>query len=164
MILRDLRNSRNLSIKSLAESLQINEKRIKLIERGLDKPTKEEASMLKDFFEIDEYSVIESEEGTVIIGEGYVTAKNNNFKVYTPLVQKEENRLKVLDLFCGIGGLSYGFEQTGNFSTIGGLDLLEDRIKTFQLNHKPASTPTASLLRLGTMLSLTGQMCQSCIR
>jgi DNA (cytosine-5)-methyltransferase 1 len=44
----------------------------------------------------------------------------------------------VFDLFCGTGGFSQGFEQTGAFQVVAGLDSLEDRIRTFQANHPHA--------------------------
>lgn len=48
-------------------------------------------------------------------------------------------RLKntVLDLFCGCGGISYGFHLAG-FEIIGGVDFNEDATKTFKHNFKSA--------------------------
>ncbi len=43
-------------------------------------------------------------------------------------------RPTLIDLFCGAGGLSHGFEQAG-FSILAGIDSDEDSLKTFQLNH-----------------------------
>lgn len=141
-MLKQLRLERNLTLKQLATSLSIDERRVKIIERGLDLPTDTEQEMINLFF----YSTQGSQgslfpqdveiEISKVIGEGYVTALNKAFKVYKPTIHFVENKLKVLDLFCGIGGISYGFEQSGNFITIGGLDLLDDRIRTFQSNHK----------------------------
>ena len=45
-------------------------------------------------------------------------------------------KLKVLDLYCGLGGLSLGFEMTGAFETIGGIDNFDWAVKTFYHNHK----------------------------
>lgn len=42
---------------------------------------------------------------------------------------------KILDLFCGVGGLSYGFEKQG-YEVILGIDLWEDAIKTYNYNRK----------------------------
>lgn len=42
---------------------------------------------------------------------------------------------KVIDLFCGAGGLSKGFENAG-CEVIGGFDNCKDSIKTFEKNHK----------------------------
>ena len=45
----------------------------------------------------------------------------------------------VVDLFCGCGGLSYGFEQEG-FKTVLGIDHDKAAIETFKLNHQDAKT------------------------
>ena len=42
---------------------------------------------------------------------------------------------KVIDLFCGCGGLSYGFEMAG-FEVALAIDMWNDAIKTFNHNHK----------------------------
>ncbi|BBO34560.1 DNA-cytosine methyltransferase [Lacipirellula parvula] len=47
-----------------------------------------------------------------------------------------EQRPKLLDLFCGIGGLSLGLERAG-FDPLGGVDCWEDAAKTFEHNHAP---------------------------
>ena len=41
----------------------------------------------------------------------------------------------VLDLFCGCGGLSYGFESAG-FNIVLGIDNDKKALETFELNHK----------------------------
>lgn len=43
----------------------------------------------------------------------------------------------VLDLFCGAGGLSYGFESAG-FHILAGIDSDAKALETFELNHKGA--------------------------
>ena len=47
---------------------------------------------------------------------------------------------KVLDLFCGTGGFSKGFEDVdqGDFEVIFGIDLLPTSVETFKLNHQRA--------------------------
>lgn len=42
---------------------------------------------------------------------------------------------KIIDLFCGCGGLSKGFELAG-FEPILAIDMWEDAIKTYNYNHK----------------------------
>jgi DNA (cytosine-5)-methyltransferase 1 len=51
-------------------------------------------------------------------------------------------KLNVIDLFCGTGGFSYGFENhpSGRFRVVFGNDILEASLETFQLNHPSAST------------------------
>ena len=64
------------------------------------------------------------------------------------------DRLRVLDLFCGAGGLSFGLELTGCFTTVAGLDLLPDRIATFRANH-PHATGVVGDIRDVSVSSMT---------
>lgn len=50
---------------------------------------------------------------------------------------KKHNNIKVLDLFCGCGGLSYGFILAG-FDVVMGVDNDEPSLETFKANHKGA--------------------------
>lgn len=45
--------------------------------------------------------------------------------------------LNVLDLFCGAGGLSSGFQKAG-FNIVAGLDNWQEALDTFELNHSNA--------------------------
>jgi len=56
-----------------------------------------------------------------------------------------ESRLTVIDLFCGTGGFSKGFENTGCFDVLLGIDLLPHAIETFELNHQEAVGVVADL-------------------
>ena len=40
-----------------------------------------------------------------------------------------------IDLFCGAGGLSYGFEKVG-LNCLAGVDHFKNAIETFKINHK----------------------------
>jgi len=66
-------------------------------------------------------------------------------------------RMKVMDLFCGTGGFSKGFENTGAFSVVYGIDLLPIAVETFQSNHSQAVALAADVrdVRLGLVSSLT---------
>ena len=46
--------------------------------------------------------------------------------------------LNVMDLFCGTGGFSKGFENAGGYRVVYGIDVLPDSIETFKLNHRDA--------------------------
>lgn len=48
-----------------------------------------------------------------------------------------KKKIKILDLFSGCGGLSYGLEKVG-FQVIAGIDNWADALDTFKLNHKNA--------------------------
>lgn len=43
--------------------------------------------------------------------------------------------MKIIDLFCGIGGLSLGFEQAG-FEVVSAVDMWSDAVKTYNHNRK----------------------------
>ena len=45
-------------------------------------------------------------------------------------------KYKVIDLFCGIGGFSYGFEMTKKFEVVVGADIWNVALNTFKTNHK----------------------------
>lgn len=53
----------------------------------------------------------------------------------------------VLDLFCGCGGLSKGFEQAG-FNIIAANDIWEDALKTYKLNHPNTTTILGDITNL----------------
>lgn len=45
------------------------------------------------------------------------------------------DKFKVIDLFCGIGGFSYGFTMTDNFDVVLGADIWNVALDTFKKNH-----------------------------
>lgn len=49
------------------------------------------------------------------------------------------SNINVIDLFCGCGGLSYGFAEAG-FNIMLGIDNDSKALETFQFNHKNAKT------------------------
>lgn len=53
----------------------------------------------------------------------------------------------VLDLFCGAGGLSYGFERAG-FHILLGIDDDQSALKTFELNHTNAKSICKDITQL----------------
>ena len=56
-------------------------------------------------------------------------------------------KLNVIDLFCGCGGFSKGFEQAG-FNISLGLDLWQDAITTYQYNFPSAHALTGDITNL----------------
>lgn len=65
--------------------------------------------------------------------------------------------LNIVDLFCGCGGLSYGFERVG-FKTILGIDHDAAAIETFKNNHFNAKTILADIRTVSNedVLSMLG--------
>ena len=66
--------------------------------------------------------------------------------------------MKVMDLFCGTGGFSKGFENTGAFSVAYGIDVLPVAVETFRLNHSRAAALEADIreVRLRSVARRTG--------
>jgi DNA (cytosine-5)-methyltransferase 1 len=58
-----------------------------------------------------------------------------------------KERPTVIDLFCGCGGLSYGFIEAG-YDVVLGIDHWEDAIKTFEHNHKDSKGLFADLFNV----------------
>lgn len=58
-----------------------------------------------------------------------------------------KTQYNVIDLFCGCGGMSLGFEQAG-FDVLLGIDLWKDALVTFSNNHKIGNTLCADLANL----------------
>lgn len=57
-----------------------------------------------------------------------------------------EEKWRVVDLFCGCGGLSRGLERTGRFVTTFGVDINKAALETFVTNHGDvARRPTGHL-------------------
>lgn len=44
-------------------------------------------------------------------------------------------KLNIVDLFCGVGGLSYGFEHNDNFKIVAANEMLPNMAKAYSLNH-----------------------------
>ena len=45
-------------------------------------------------------------------------------------------KIKIIDLFCGVGGLSYGFAQDSRFTIMAANECLPNMAKAYQLNHR----------------------------
>lgn len=54
-------------------------------------------------------------------------------------------KLKVIDLFSGVGGLSYGFAHDDNFEIIAANEILPNMAKAYSLNHPTAKVYTEDI-------------------
>jgi DNA (cytosine-5)-methyltransferase 1 len=67
--------------------------------------------------------------------------------------------LKVMDLFCGTGGFSKGFEDAGSYEVVFGIDILTTSVDTFRLNHRAATAVSGDIrnvsrLEVASLLNL----------
>lgn len=73
------------------------------------------------------------------ISSDRIAKTGGNLPFVTERRAKPDNSpIPVLDLFCGTGGFSDGFGQTGKFQVVAGLDIMPDRVSTFSSNHPTA--------------------------
>lgn len=161
--LRGLRQAAGLKLADVAKAAGLRTESLKQLERGLADLDPVEAEKLAVVLGVSVEAVREAHEGFKAVatpGEGYTTNKQGALAVTHPSAQLPagEHRKRVLDLFCGAGGLSYGFERTGQFVTVGGIDLLQDRISTFTANHPHAFGFAGDIREIDPqrLVSLTG--------
>jgi len=60
-----------------------------------------------------------------------------------------EGKLNVVELFCGCGGTTVGFEMAG-YQTVLGIDILEPAISTFVRNHPTATAILGDIRQIST--------------
>ena len=139
--IRALRIRQRLRQKDVAAAIGVSGHHLRKWERGLVEPPPSAMSALAKLFGVPELDLTRAHAAyaaNTAPGEGYTTAIVDNSEVRQPSSQLPNGRLRVFDLFCGAGGLSFGLELTGRFTTIAGLDLLPDRIASFCANHPHA--------------------------
>ncbi len=148
--LRSLRLARGLRQQDVARTAGASTHELRKWERGLERP---ERGILERLACVLGRPVAEIEAAQDELlkratpGEGYTTARVDKTCVFPRAQEPPSSRVRVLDLFCGSGGFSYGFEQTGHFAITAGIDLLPDRIETFRRNHPYANAILADILR-----------------
>jgi DNA (cytosine-5)-methyltransferase 1 len=134
--LREFRQKNKLKQSELAEKLSISLNELNKYERGFEPlPGVLEARLGK----IGELNLKDTADAELACGEGYVTSKAEHGLRIERTVDLDPSKRCVMDLFCGVGGFSHGFEQTGEFQVSSGVDLLGDRLDTFCANHASAT-------------------------
>ena len=69
------------------------------------------------------------------LSEGNTLAEKVRNAIVKSLSKRKNKKLEVLDLFCGAGGLSYGFKLAG-FSIVGGVEWDKAAMETHSTNFK----------------------------
>lgn len=158
--LRSLRLERKLGQRELAVRAGVPLRQLSQCERGLLLPEKPFFLAVARVLESDPRCLRATQEKLAEVattGEGYVTACGEESFTVARKVQPSLGRIPILDLFCGTGGFSHGFERTGAFEVSLGVDLLGDRIHTFTANHPAAMAWCEDIHELSLMaLSAVG--------
>lgn len=138
---RTLRRTSRLKQRELAEKVGITINQLTKIERGLEKL--DEVSFIKLCTAL---GIDPSHSGSLqsllterACGEGYVSARPATATIVERRKRPNRGLKPIIDLFCGVGGFSFGFEMTGKFQVVAGVDILGDRLKTFVANHSTAT-------------------------
>jgi DNA (cytosine-5)-methyltransferase 1 len=134
--LRDFRRQNKIKQRDLADALQIPLTELSMYERGFSQLP---SSILSALPEISDRLSQRVAVDPLLCGEGYVTSKAETGRRIDRSASLESSKLTIMDLFCGIGGFSHGFEKTGQFQVATGVDLLGDRLETFCANHSTAT-------------------------
>lgn len=126
----------------LAAAVGISVRELMKLERGLVAAPEKLLHQISNCLEIDGNQLVVNQDELCknpLTGEGYVTARPE--RGITIPRKKEPDRTKkpIFDLFCGVGGLSFGFEMHEAFQVVAGVDLLSDRLQTFSSNHDAAN-------------------------
>lgn len=139
--LRALRLRRRLRQRDVAAAVGITDHELRKWERGLVLPPKAPLEALAQFYGVSSTELKRAQifyAASVAPGEGYTTSPAHHSGIQHPGVDSPAAGLRVLDLFCGAGGLTFGLELSGHFKTVAGLDLLPDRVATLRANHPHA--------------------------
>lgn len=151
---RAIRQSRSIKQRELAASTGLGVNALMKIERGLTTLTPQLELVFAEAFNLS-LAELRAFSRSRESGEGYVTAKPSGQNTVSRRKKTSDSKLPVVDLFCGVGGFSNGFEQTGQFEVVAGVDLLGDRLDTFIKNHGHANGYGQDIryLKLDTLMS-----------
>lgn len=147
--IRARRLALGLAQSDLAKAAAVRSTDLRKWERGLALPDKHAVTRLAHALGVKPADLLAAQDQhakRATPGEGYTTAEPGTGDLFPRKSEPATNARRVLDIFCGSGGLSFGFEESGAFTTSGGIDLLSDRIQTFVANH-PHATGLAGDIR-----------------
>lgn len=150
--IRAMRQAQGLRQRDLADTLGITVNHLMRLERGLAQPGR---SLVQQLFRALGVKQSEIAKDSDLLkarecGEGYVTARPRVTEVRERRKSLKKSLRPIIDLFCGVGGFSFGFEMTGQFQVVAGIDLLGDRLDTFCANHLAANAYGQDIRSLAT--------------
>ena len=151
--IRSARQISRMRQRDLAAAVGISVSELIKLERGLIIPPEKLLRQISNCLSVDIDQIVVAQNKLFEnpwTGEGYVTARpeiNQTIPRRKPLDYKKKS---VIDLFCGVGGLSSGFEMHEEFQVVAGVDLLSDRLQTFSSNHSAANAYGQDIHTLST--------------
>ena len=115
-LIKDLMYEENLNQIELAKKLNCTQTQISEWINGNSKPNYDNLQMLGRVFKIDGNKILDLEH----------KYENSNI---------DKKKITVVDLFAGVGGLSYGFTHNENFQVVLANEYEKDIAKAYSLNH-----------------------------
>ncbi|WP_158333163.1 DNA (cytosine-5-)-methyltransferase [Calothrix sp. PCC 6303] len=152
----DIRAARKVSRirqRDLAAATGISVRELMRLERGLISPSEKLLRQISNCLGMDVAQITIGQNQLFenpLTGEGYATARPQNNQIIPRRKPLDCTKKPVIDLFCGVGGLSYGFEMHEEFQVVAGVDLLSDRLQTFSRNHGTANAYGQDINTLST--------------
>lgn len=152
--IREIRRERKISQFKMAKALNITSQQLSAWELNKENPTQEDSQKIKDFFK--EPNLFFEKNGISMKKKTFTRkniTKSTNKKVSSILQEKfylsqrtpqilEDENMKAVMLFSGIGGMSLGFHSSG-YNIIGHIESNKAANKIYELNF-----PNSQLLGL----------------
>jgi len=140
--IRSARQLRRMRQRDLADAVGISLNELIKLERGLIVPPKNLLARLSDCLDMDVNQLTVGHNELLknpLTGEGYITARPERPTRIPRRKTPDLTKKAVFDLFCGVGGFSFGLEMNEAFQVVAGIDILGDRLGTFSRNHDTAN-------------------------
>ncbi len=115
-LIKDIMYNQNLNQIDFAEKIECTQTQVSEWINNNSKPSYEKLQKIGKVFNIDGNVLLDLEE------------KPNHRRI-------DNNRITVVDLFAGVGGLSYGFAHNKNFQVLLANEYDKDIAKAYSLNH-----------------------------
>ena len=115
MNIRNLRTVAKISLRDLALQANVPLSELSKCERGLVIPKSDFFCAVAKILSVAPEALSETHKllyGEATPGEGYTTAMPATQEFYSRSGLLNISKIPVVDLFCGVGGFSHGFEQT----------------------------------------------------
>jgi DNA (cytosine-5)-methyltransferase 1 len=151
--IRSARQNRKMRQRDLAEAAGISVSELMKLERGLVIPQEKLLQRISDCLHMDVAQLLVAQDELFknpLTGEGYITSRPENTKKILRQKNPDLTKKSVIDLFCGVGGFSFGFEMHEEFQVVAGIDILGDRLQTFSQNHETANAYGQDIVSIST--------------